>query len=70
MGRPRKENTMQVVSLRLSDDFLRQVDEAATRLQRETPLLEITRTDTLRYLLQLGLSVLSKEPRKRGGGKS
>jgi metal-responsive CopG/Arc/MetJ family transcriptional regulator len=60
---------MQVVSLRLPDQLVRRVDEAAMRLQSETPLLEINRTDTLRYLIQLGLNTLEKEHQKRGKKK-
>jgi hypothetical protein len=66
MARPRKDQTMQAVSLRLPQALLDQVDGCAERLQAETPLLEVTRTDALRYLIQVGLAEFSKKrPLKR-----
>lgn len=55
MARPRKDVTMQPVSLRLPAALIAEVDACAERLQAETPLLEVNRTDALRYLIQLGL---------------
>ena len=66
MARPRKDQTMQPLSLRLPDAMVAQVDACAERLQRETPLLEVTRTDALRYLIQLGLAEAEKKKGKRG----
>jgi predicted transcriptional regulator len=60
MARPRKEQVMQAVSLRLPDALLARVDVCAERLQREMPLLEVTRTDALRYLIQVGLEEAEK----------
>jgi hypothetical protein len=64
MARPRKESKMQAVSLRLPDFLLDQVDACADRLQHETPLLEVTRTDALRYLIQTGLAELERQRSK------
>ncbi|GAA4722917.1 hypothetical protein GCM10023325_20450 [Sphingomonas lutea] len=47
---------MQAVSLRLPRHILDAVDECAADLQDQTPLLEVTRTDALRYLIQRGLA--------------
>jgi predicted transcriptional regulator len=66
MARPRKDKIMQAISLRLPDDLLGRVDACAERLQAETPLLEVTRTDALRYLIQLGLADYER-PKGRGG---
>ena len=63
MARPRKEQVMQAGSLRLPDALLARVDACAERLQRETPLLEVTRTDALRYVIQIGLAEAEKPPR-------
>jgi hypothetical protein len=61
MARPRKIQIMQPLSLRLPEDLIAQVDRCTQRLQDETPLLEVTRTDTLRYLIQLGLAEAAKK---------
>ena len=47
---------MQAVSLRLPDALIAEVDACADQLQQDTPLLEVTRTDALRYLIQIGLA--------------
>lgn len=60
MARPRKEQTMQAVSLRLPETIIEGVDECAAQLQEQMPLLEVTRTDALRHLIQLGLAVFAK----------
>lgn len=60
MARPRKEQTMQAVSLRLPEKIIGEVDACAARLQEQVPLLEVTRTDALRYLIQLGLADFAK----------
>lgn len=68
MVRPKKENIMQAVSLRLPDALIAQVDACARRLQAETPLLEVTRTDALRYLIQVGLAEFDR-PKQRPTGR-
>jgi hypothetical protein len=68
MARPRKDGIMQAVSLRLPDELIAEVDACAERLQAETPLLEVTRTDALRYLIQLGLADFARpKPRPKRG---
>ena len=52
---------MQAVSLRLPESLVEQVDACAAQLQGETPLLEVTRTDALRYLIQVGLVEYEKQ---------
>ncbi len=49
-----------MVSIRLPDDLVARVGAVAKQLQAETPLLEVNRTDALRYLLQVGLDVREK----------
>ena len=60
MARPRKEQTMQAVSLRLPEGIIDGVDQCAAQLQEQMPLLEVTRTDALRHLIQLGLADFAK----------
>lgn len=55
---------MQAISLRLPDALIERVDSCADRLQRQTPLLEVTRTDALRYLIQTGLAEFDREDRR------
>ncbi len=69
MARPRKEQTMQAVSLRLPGNVIEGVDECAAKLQEQMPLLEVTRTDALRHLIQLGLADFAKSKGGRGGRK-
>jgi predicted transcriptional regulator len=64
MARPRKDRIMQAVSLRLPDALIDRVDACAERLRSETPLLEVTRTDALRYLIQIGLAEIEKQHSK------
>lgn len=64
MARPRKETTMQAVSLRLPAPLIERVDACADQLQSETPLLEVTRTDALRYLIQTGLAEFDRQHKR------
>jgi metal-responsive CopG/Arc/MetJ family transcriptional regulator len=66
MARPKKDQTLQAVSIRLPEALLAEVDECARTLQEETPLFEINRTDALRYLIQLGLAQFE---RRAGHGR-
>ena len=61
MARPRKVETMSTVSIRLPSSMLEQVDACAVKLEQETPLFQITRTDAIRYLLDKGLAAFAKE---------
>jgi len=55
MARPRKPQTLSTVSIRLPQAMIDEIDRCAARLQEETPLLQVTRTDAIRYLLQTAL---------------
>ena len=55
MGRPRAEETMEAVSVRLSREMLTQVDSYLMTMKEEMPLLLLNRTDAIRQLLALGL---------------
>jgi len=65
MARPRKDETLVTVSVRLPQTLLGQVDDCATALEQETPLLQVTRTDAIRYLIQIGLEQFSKRSKRR-----
>ena len=55
MGRPRKKIRLQPLSVRVSPTVIAEVDACVLRLRSQVPLLEVSRTDAIRYLLQLGL---------------
>ncbi len=64
MARPAKKDKLVAVSLRLPADLLAEVDGCAEQIQNDTPLLEVTRTDALRYLLQLGIDSYRSSARR------
>jgi hypothetical protein len=55
MARPRKKETMEVLSIRVPKGMIEEIDRYAERLREETPLLAINRTDAIRYLLARAL---------------
>jgi hypothetical protein len=61
MARPRKDQIMQPLSLRLPEELIEEIDACARKLQEEMPLLEVNRTDALRYLIKLGLTEVRKK---------
>ena len=61
MARPKKSKTLTAVSMRFPKAMLDQIDEAAEILQEDTPLLEITRTEAVRYLVALGWNEFEKK---------
>lgn len=66
MARPRKSETMTTISIRLPQSIIDEIDRSADRLQEETPLLQVTRTDAVRYLIQSSLQEFwRKRKRKR-----
>jgi len=66
MARPRKSETMTTISIRLPQSIIDEIDRSAKRLQEETPLLQVTRTDAVRYLIQSSLQEFwRKRKRKR-----
>ena len=54
-GRPKKESTMDSLSLRVPDKLAEQIDDYAARLQEELPLLTISRADAIRQLIAVGI---------------
>ena len=66
MARPKKADPWVTVSLRLPSALIEEIDRHSERLREETPLLEISRADTMRYLLKVAL----QEVQKKGGRKA
>lgn len=54
-GRPKKESTMDSLSLRVPDKLAGEIDDYAARLQEELPLLTISRADAIRQLIAVGI---------------
>lgn len=54
------------VSLRLPSALIEEIDRHSERLREETPLLEISRADTMRYLLKTALL----DAQKKGGRRA
>ena len=54
-GRPKKESTMDALSLRVPDELAGKIDDYTARLQDELPLLSISRADAIRQLIAVGL---------------
>lgn len=65
MARPKKPETLSTISVRLQPSLLDAVDQCAAKLQKEVPLLQVTRTDALRYLIQLGVERFERASKNR-----
>jgi metal-responsive CopG/Arc/MetJ family transcriptional regulator len=52
MARPRKDETMSTISVRLPNGLIAEIDRYAERLRTETRLMAISRADAIRHLLQ------------------
>ena len=59
-GRPKKESTMDSLSLRVPEELVGKIDVYTSKLQEELPLLSITRADAIRQLIAVGLKVEQK----------
>ena len=59
-GRPKKESTMDSMSLRVPDELVGKIDVYTAKLQEELPLLSITRADAIRQLIAMGLKAEQK----------
>lgn len=64
MARPKKAETMDILSIRLPKGMIEQIDRYTERLREETPLLAINRTDTIRYLLARALKEFAGPARR------
>ena len=59
-GRPKKETTMDSLSLRVPEEMVGKIDLYKAKLQDELPLLSITRADAIRQLIAVGLKAEQK----------
>jgi hypothetical protein len=65
LPRPKKAETMDLLSIRLPKGMIEELDRYTEKLRQETPLLAITRTDTIRYLLARALKELAGAKRTK-----
>jgi metal-responsive CopG/Arc/MetJ family transcriptional regulator len=65
-GRPKKESTMDSLSLRIPDKLAGEIDDYAARLQEELPLLSISRADAIRQLIAVGIQQEQKRLKYEG----
>jgi hypothetical protein len=56
---------MDLLSIRLPKGMIEELDRYTEKLRQETPLLAITRTDTIRYLLARALKELAGAKRTK-----
>ena len=63
-GRPRKDDAMGALALRLPQTLVADIDAYATALQEQLPGLNITRADAVRQLIAVGLKVEQERFRK------
>jgi hypothetical protein len=64
LARPKKAETMDIVSMRLPKGMIVEIDRYTERLREETPLLTINRTDTIRYLLARALKEFARSVKR------
>jgi hypothetical protein len=64
MARPKKAETMDLLSIRVPKGMIDELDRYTERLREETPLLAINRTDTIRYLLARALKEFAGAPKR------
>lgn len=56
-GRPKKDDAMGALALRLPQALVEEIDAYSAALQEQLPGLNITRADAVRQLIAMGLKV-------------
>jgi metal-responsive CopG/Arc/MetJ family transcriptional regulator len=70
MARPKNDETMETVSVRLPKAMIQEIDRFVESLKRDMPLLNISRADGVRQLLANALKADAAADRKRTGRKT
>jgi hypothetical protein len=65
MARPKKESVMEIVSVRLPTNMLKEIDAYIDAIKNEMPLLNIGRGDGIRQLIADGLAARGGKGRKK-----
>jgi metal-responsive CopG/Arc/MetJ family transcriptional regulator len=55
MARPKKDETMSTISVRLPKGLISEIDRYTEKLKADTRLAGIGRSETIRYLLQMAV---------------
>ena len=65
MGRPKQDQTMETVSVRLPKAMVKEIDKFVDSLKGDMPLLNISRADGVRQLLSNALKAQAATGRKK-----
>ncbi len=69
MGRPKQDQTMETVSVRLPKAMVKEIDGFVESLKGDMPLLNISRADGVRQLLSNALNAQAITGRKKTKSK-
>jgi metal-responsive CopG/Arc/MetJ family transcriptional regulator len=69
MARPKKDEAMETVSVRLPKGMVGEIDRFVESLKGDMPLLNISRADGVRQLLANALNVVFAANKKQAGRK-
>ena len=64
-GRPKKDDAMGALALRLPQTLVEEIDAYSAALQEQLPGLNITRADAVRQLIAMGLKVEQERLNKK-----
>jgi Arc/MetJ-type ribon-helix-helix transcriptional regulator len=70
MGRPKQDQIMETVSVRLPKAMVKEIDVFVESLKGDMPLLNISRADGVRQLLSNALNAQASTKRKKNKSKS
>lgn len=60
-GRPKKENVMETIAVRLPFEIILEIDNYVNRLKKQFQGMNVTRADAIRQLINNGLNANPKE---------
>tara|TARA_B100000035_G_C20987614_1_gene548571 strand:+ start:1226 stop:1474 length:249 start_codon:yes stop_codon:yes gene_type:complete len=60
-GRPKKENAMETIAVRLPFEIILEIDNYVNRLKKQFQGMNVTRADAIRQLINNGLNANPKE---------
>ena len=60
-GRPKKENVMETIAVRLPFEIILEIDNYVNKLKKQFQGMNITRADAIRQLINNGLNANPKE---------
>jgi metal-responsive CopG/Arc/MetJ family transcriptional regulator len=63
MARPKKDETMSIISVRLPKGLISEIDRYTEKLKAGTRITSISRADTVRYLLEMAVRAPARRKR-------